>query len=142
MKKILLFCLILSVSFTTTAQIQYLYLDTICQGDCPGVPSEYTSIQLYAHCTNPTDVISTIFGVQGTPLYITTDCCFYQSELGASTGSNINCAFCGIFPDVCYDSWVGLGCSCSGACNEVFVLQSAGQPWLDSFNETPCANTL
>ncbi|MBL7941204.1 MAG: T9SS type A sorting domain-containing protein, partial [Flavobacteriales bacterium] len=32
--------------------------------------------------------------------------------------------------------------SCSGACNEVFVLQSAGQPWLDSFNETPCANTL
>jgi hypothetical protein len=141
MKKVLML-LAFASSVEAYAQVQYLYLDTLCSGNCPGVPPEYTTVQLYAHCTNPSDVISTVYGMQETPLYITTDCCFYQSALGSNSGGSVNCSFCSFFPDACYDSWVTIGCACSAGCGAGFLLQSPGQPWIDEFNETPCPNAI
>ncbi|MDZ4824428.1 MAG: T9SS type A sorting domain-containing protein [Flavobacteriales bacterium] len=142
MKKNLLAAIVLMSAFNLQSQIQYLRLDTLCSGDCPGIAAEYTTVQLVAHCTNATDVVSTIYGLIGTPLHITTDCCFYHSPVGANTGSEINCALCTFFPDLCYDSWVTVGCECSTDCSQVFTLQNANQQWLNAFNTPGCGGSI
>ncbi|MBL7941205.1 MAG: hypothetical protein JNM00_00460, partial [Flavobacteriales bacterium] len=143
MKKFLLsiFCFVAAMGLQS--QIVSLELETICDGDCPGVPAEYKTQRLWANMTNPNDLITVVYGVLGSPLYIQTDCCFYNSTVGAVTGDGINCTFCPFITDLCYDSWVTIGRSCaSDPGTQIYVLNSPGQPWPSDFNNTTCGGDI
>ncbi len=135
MKKFLLSVAVLISVTACQAQIVSLELETICDGTCPGISSDYKTQRLWANMTSANDMITVVYGVLGSPLYIQTDCCFYNSAVGAPTGDQVNCSFCSFFPDLCYDSWVTIGRACTsdpGA--QIYTLNSPGQPWPTIFN--------
>ncbi|MCH2197194.1 MAG: SprB repeat-containing protein [Flavobacteriales bacterium] len=125
----------LLMSLTSAAQVSGLELETIQvhTGDIPELTG-YTTYRLYATCQNEDDFVSSVYGVAGTPLSITTDGTFYQDPFGSENGSVINPAFFPFFPALTFDSWVTIGRENSttpGAA--VSTLQSASDAWVDQF---------
>jgi hypothetical protein len=64
---------------------------------------------VFAQMSNEADEISAVFGDISAPLSIASTEAFYQSDLGANFGWNINASVLAFFPDVNYDSWLTIG---------------------------------
>ncbi|MDZ4824429.1 MAG: T9SS type A sorting domain-containing protein [Flavobacteriales bacterium] len=149
MKKFLLMTFMATVGLAMSAQVVELQLIQICPSTNPvctlpmGIPANYVCAQLWAVMTNPTDVISTVYGVLGSPLSVTTDCCFWQSPVGVDIGAEINTSLFPFFPSLEYDSWVTVGMeSISDPGGPIYVLESPSQQWIDSFNTPGCGGNI
>ena len=95
----------------------------------------YTTYRLYATFTNEDDFLSAIFGIAGTPLEITTDTDFFQSDFGGTTGPQINPIVFDIFPDAEFDSFVTIGRANSADPGADITAQQVGtEPWVTDFN--------
>ena len=84
-------------------------------------PDGYMTYRVYALLQDPTDFLSSVFGtgyyandpqhtlmlgsIPGYPISTT----FWNSAFGGITGPDVNPAFCAIFSEVCYDSFVTIG---------------------------------
>lgn len=139
MKRFLLIAIAFLGGISMKAQIEQIVLDTVCT-DCPS--AGYTCVRVYAEMADANDVISVIYGLEGSPLSISTSCedCFFNSALGSNTGDQINCDLFPFFPELQYDSWVTVGRDCSSSPGgAIFSLQSPNQPW--SVNVCPIEMT-
>jgi hypothetical protein len=136
LKKILFLVCCLSAA-TLSAQVTGLSIETyyVDNNSIPGYPDGHTTYRIFANCTNPTDVVSTVYGDVYAPLSISvTNGSIWNTGLGGSTGPAINQAFCAIFGEVCYDSFVTIGReNLADPGGTIFTLESAGQPWISNF---------
>lgn len=94
----------------------------------------YTTYRLYAVVENENDFVANITGLQEFPLVISTTTDFYQNELGATLGHNMNPAVFGFAPAAEFDSFLTIGRenSTSPGVN-IQAVQSSGEPWLTQF---------
>ena len=86
-----------------------------------GYPSGHTTYRVFARLQDPGDFLSAVYGIGASNFdtdhtltiaqspneqYATT---LWNSPFGGLTGADINTAFCGIFPEVCFDSFLTIG---------------------------------
>ncbi|MAI22913.1 MAG: hypothetical protein CL828_02555, partial [Crocinitomicaceae bacterium] len=76
--------------------------------------SEYgTTYRVYATFDAPTNELIAVYGTvsetQNAPLSVVTTTSFFNPELGANFGEDINPAFFTAFPEIEYDSWFTIG---------------------------------
>ena len=68
--------------------------------------------RIYAELADPEDFVSGVFATPGcSDIYIATSTYFFNTVWGAETGSALNSAIPGIFPQASYDSWLTIGMS-------------------------------
>lgn len=139
MKKSLLL-LILGGLFSslTFAQLLDVELDLVASHDgafSDGVDlTGYNTYRLYAVLQDENDFVSSVFGLQTQPVVISTSTSFWQSDLGANIGANINPATIGLAPSVEFDSWVTIGReSTATPGSAVQAVESDQEPWLTNF---------
>ena len=92
-----------------------------------------TSYRVYLNATNPTDVISAVFGSNEYPLSVSTTSGFYNNTFGGVTGSDINPFMLGLVPALAANSWVTIGVEDSSEGDAVSTLESPDQPWVGCF---------
>jgi hypothetical protein len=131
--------LIFTFSFLMNLQLKYLVgligilihtqsssqlIDVIVEnyGSSTGTyPAGHTTYRVYARLQHSNDFVAAVYGVggvEGDPLHSLMICdnvyeegstTCWNSPFGGVTGPNINPAFCGIFPETCYDSFITIG---------------------------------
>jgi hypothetical protein len=84
-------------------------------------PAGHTTYRVYARLEDPTDFLSAVYGIGAAPSdpdhtltlgqlpggeNATT---IWNSSFGGITGPDINPAFCGVFPETCFDSFITIG---------------------------------
>jgi hypothetical protein len=122
----------LSAQVTNITIVPY-YVDN---NTIPGYPDGHTTYRIFANCTNSNDVVSTVYGDIYAPLSFTVSGGnIWNTPLGGSTGPAINSAFCAIFAEVCYDSFVTIGReNLADPGGSIFTLESPAQPWISNFS--------
>jgi hypothetical protein len=137
MKKSLLFLFGVIFAFSTQAQLVDVEVEVYAEHDgMVGMTdlTGYTTYRVYAVCQSQNDFVSAIYGLAGTPLEITSTTGFWQSPLGANTGSQLNGNVFGTFPEVQYDSFVTIGRASSlDPGTDITAQQAGSEPWLDAF---------
>ncbi|MDP4828192.1 MAG: SprB repeat-containing protein, partial [Flavobacteriales bacterium] len=128
--------LCLLVGLNANAQIVGLEVEeyAVHTGAIPNLTGTKT-YRLYAVCQDQTDFVSSVYGLAGSPLLVTTTTTFFQQSFGSANGSTINPAFYAFFPDIEFDSWVTIGrenTTIPGA--EISLVQSSSDPWITEFN--------
>ena len=92
-----------------------------------------TTYRIYLNATDPTDVVSAVFGSDVDPLSVSTSTGFYNDTFGGVTGSDINPFMLGLVPELAADSWVTIGSEDNSQGDAVSTLESPNQPWTGSF---------
>jgi len=136
MKKLLTLLVALCCLGSINAQLVDVIVETF--GTSVGTyPAGHTTYRVFARLQGPTDFLSAVYGIGSAPadpdheLRIldnvlepgtTTD---WNSGFGGVTGADINSAFCGIFPETCFDSFLTIGrANSSSPGNAITVLTS------------------
>lgn len=138
MKKLLLIltaivCVVSAKAQIVGSEVEVYEVHTGMVGDVD--LTGYTTYRLYATFTNEDDFLSAIFGIAGTPLEITSDAGFFQSDFGATTGAQLNPIVFGTFPDAEFDSFVTIGRESTDAPGADITAQQVGtEPWVTNFN--------
>lgn len=116
-----LFSVIL-ISMTSISNAQLVDIIVEEYGQSTGeYPAGHTTYRVYARLEDPEDFLSAVYGIGESPsdpdhtLIIcdnynfpgSTTC--WNSALGGVSGPAVNAAFCAIFPEVCYDSFLTIG---------------------------------
>jgi hypothetical protein len=105
-----------------------------------GVPDNLngmTTYRFYVNMLNPTDFLSSVYGIAGTPMLLNTTTGSFYNHLfatGADVGG-ISAAFLGFAPGLNYDSYVTIGLTSSAVApaSNPNLVESAGQPWKPNF---------
>jgi hypothetical protein len=120
MKKLLSFFVGFVCILSTNAQLVDVIVEPF--GTSTGTyPAGHTTYRVYARLTDPTDFLSAVYGIGAAPadpdhnLQIlnnmvepgSTTC--WNSAFGGVTGPDINPAFCGVFAETCFDSFITIG---------------------------------
>jgi uncharacterized repeat protein (TIGR01451 family) len=109
-------------AMTMNAQLVDVIVEEFGIPEPAGVyPAGHMTYRVYARVQDPTDFVSAVYGIgldgddpahtlalgwiPGTGLTST----FWNSAFGGVTGPDINPAFCGIFAETCYDSFLTIG---------------------------------
>lgn len=106
-------------SVTTSAQlvqvVNEVYYDPNVNGPVAGYPAGHVTYRIYAELQDPTDFVSSMFAVANChDMIISTGNGIWNSALGGAIGDQINLAFCGVFPETCYDSFLTIGRASNG----------------------------
>jgi hypothetical protein len=119
-KSVLLFAILLAGLFQSKAQL----VDVIVEeyGTSTGnYPAGYMTYRVYARLNDALDQVSMVYGVGWSdsgpqhPLTIGTlpnsscETTIWNSPSGSISGDALNSALCGVFPEVCYDSFITIG---------------------------------
>ncbi|MDZ4750992.1 MAG: hypothetical protein SGI87_05200, partial [Flavobacteriales bacterium] len=120
MKKLLSFFVGFVCIFSMNAQLVDVVVETF--GTSVGTyPAGHTTYRVSARLTDPTDFVSAVYGIGAAPADPDHDLRIldnilepgsttsWNSSFGGVTGPDINPAFCGIFPETCFDSFVTIG---------------------------------
>ena len=108
-----------------------------------GTLAGMTTYRFYIDMANPTDFLSSIFGNEDNPFYLYTTDGFYNDGFATgSTAGGVNSLYFGFFPTLEFDSWVTIGIEEAPTPPETSVssVESATQPWSNSFNATSPAS--
>lgn len=137
MKKFLLLCAtllasaVVSVAQVTSITVETFYTDN---GTVTGYPAGHTTYRIYANCTNPTDVVASVYGISESPLTLQVSGGIWNSAQGGSTADNLSCALIGFAPVVQYDSYVSLSKTCdTSEPGSVRTVPTETSSWLDPF---------
>jgi hypothetical protein len=137
MKKFLLLCAMLmasavvSVAQVTNITVETFYTDN---GTVTGYPAGHTTYRIYANCTNPGDVVASVYGISDSPLSLQVSGGIWNSAQGGSTADNLSCALIGFAPVVQYDSYVSLSKTCdTSEPGSVRTVPTETSSWLDPF---------
>lgn len=137
MKNILTLFAFLAVTLAMNAQL--VSVDVVpyeLQDPASIQPEGTTTYRVYANMLNPTDEIIALFGLDCSPLEISTSTSFYNASIGSVLGSEVNPSLFGVFPEIEADSWLTLGIdnlNADGA-SQLGYLSSIGIPFDDSFS--------
>ena len=96
-----------------------------------------TTYRFYINMINESDFLSSIYGNDGAPLYISTSDGFFNEPFASgSTAGGINSLFVGLVPTLAFDSWVTIGIESAPTPpnTDVGSVESIDQPWLGCFN--------
>ncbi|MDG1261858.1 MAG: hypothetical protein P8O05_08880 [Flavobacteriales bacterium] len=105
MKNILTLFAFLAVTFAMNAQL--VSVDVVpyeLQDPASIQPEGTTTYRVYANMLNPTDEIIALFGLDCSPLEISTSTSFYNASIGSVLGSEVNPSLFGVFPEIEADS--------------------------------------
>jgi hypothetical protein len=113
-------CFGISQNLNVNAQLVDVIVETF--GFSSGsYPSGHTTYRVYARVQHSSDFVAAVYGVGaqagenyhsliiGDNISESGSTTFWNSVYGGVTGPDINSAFCAIFPDVCYDSFITIG---------------------------------
>jgi len=101
-----------------------------------GIIEGMTTYRFYIDLVNDDDFLSSIYGNDEAPLYLTTTTGFYNDLVGSSTASSIIPALIPLFPSVAADSWITIGIDGQNVGNEVEIstIESFEQPFVAAFS--------
>lgn len=137
MKKALALLAALASVFAMNAQLVSVDVVPYELTDPASIQTEgTTTYRVYANMLNPTDEIIALFGIECSPLEISTSTAFYNASIGSVLGSDVNPSLFGIFPEIEADSWLTLGIdnlNTDGA-SQIGYISSIGNPFDDSFS--------
>jgi hypothetical protein len=109
------------ISVSSTSQLIDVIVETYATSGGPNYPSGHTTYRVYARLQHSTDFLAAVYGVggiEGDPQHSLMICdnvyeeggtTCWNSNFGGITGHDINPAFCGIFQEVCFDSFITIG---------------------------------
>ncbi|MDG2209445.1 MAG: hypothetical protein P8K81_05570, partial [Flavobacteriales bacterium] len=130
MRNLLLAALFVGAALGLSAQYA-LVVETYATDVVP----DQTTYRFYLEMANSDDFLSSVFGNDENPLSVTTTDGFYNDQFGGTTAGAINPAVLPFFPTAAADSWVTIGIESAPTGSEVVisVVESPGQPWVNSF---------
>jgi hypothetical protein len=153
MKKLLSFLVAFVCCFSMNAQLVDVIVETF--GTSTGTyPAGYTTYRVFARLQDSNDFLSSVYGIGSAPadpdhqLIIGDNVLepgshnIWNNALAGLTGPDVNAGFCGIFPELCFDSFLTIGRANSaapggpinslttppGAFNPTFVANPFGTP--------------
>jgi hypothetical protein len=114
MRSLHLLLLGMLLSLATSAQlaqvVNEVYYDPAIHGAVVDYPAGHITYRIYAELQDPTDFVSSMFGVSNChDLIITTGNAIWNSSFGGVTGDALNAAFFPIVPNLVYDSFLTIG---------------------------------
>lgn len=143
MKKLLLLCSLFVASIAVMkAQVTGITVETFYtdNGTVTGYPAGHSTYRIYANCTNPGDVVATVYGLATSPLTLSVPGGIWNSPNGGSTADNVSCALIGLAPLTQYDSYVTLSKTCdTDVAGTVRTAPTDVSEWLDPYFGTGSA---
>ncbi len=121
---------LVAIEFDTVAVHAGTYSDGV---DLTG----YVTYRMYAVCQEPENVVMRVSGnwMNDTYTYISSSTGFWQSSIGSSSASEINCNQLLSNPSLAFDSWISINCAADCSCEDVVITDGWQGNWVDNFED-------
>lgn len=93
----------------------------------------YTTYRMYVNMVNATDEVSSVYGLTGDNLNVSSTDGFWQSEFGGVLGSDVSEGFFAFFPSLEYDSFVTIGIENNNDLGTISALDAPANMWMTNF---------